>query len=126
MASAREFIELEWETWGGQLAMTVPPSVGRALKTQYPNRVCVVEVPDFTEQELREYCRRRERQWGTIPPDIRPTLRRPLLAKMYCDLATELTWSPVYEYEVFERYWQRITSTRNQDDAPETGVRCIV
>jgi HEAT repeat protein len=123
MAHARQLLDTNWEAWGIRLAMTVPLVVGRALKSQNSERVHVVEVGDFTSEELRNYLQCRHRNWGAIPQDVRQVLRRPLLASLYCKLAGDPGWAPTSEYELFERYWQRIQTARDQADFLEDAER---
>jgi hypothetical protein len=120
VSHARRLLEHDWKGGGIQLAMTAPPTVGRVLENDYPESVRLVEIPDFTIEESRDYLQRRGREWGTIPEDVRRTLRRPLLAALYCDLAAEQNWTPTTEYELFERYWKRLQHTpgRPQADFP--------
>lgn len=115
---ARWLIEPDWSGWGIRLAMTVPLELGRILKGRHPERVQLVEVPDFTAEQLREYLRRRERQWHTIPPDVRETLTRPILAGLYCDLTHDASWVPTTEYDLFARYGLRLRDAREQYDFP--------
>jgi hypothetical protein len=117
-AQVRYLVERDWDSWQIRLAMTAPVAVGRALKNQYPERVHLVEVPDFTSDELRVYLHHRRREWGSIPADVRATLQRPLLAALYCELTADVGWTPTNEYELFERYWLRIRDARDQAAFP--------
>ena len=101
--------------------MTVSPVVGRALKSQNPERVHLIEIGDFTLEELRNYLQCRHRDWGRIPQDVRKVLRRPLLAKLYCEL--DPSWTPKNEYALFERYWQRIQTEGDQADSLQDTER---
>lgn len=47
----------------------------------------VVAVSDFFDLELRTFLIRHGCEWGTIPPDVRKTMRRPLLADISVRLA---------------------------------------
>ncbi len=107
-----------WRDWDIRLAMTVPLALGRILKERHPERVQLVEVPDFTADQLHEYLRRRGRQWNTIPPDVRKTLTRPILAGLYCDLTHDESWVPTTEYDLFARYWRRLGDAGDQYDFP--------
>lgn len=122
VAHARRLLEeADWEAWGIRLAITLPPVVGRALKSQNPEHVHLIEVGDFTAEELHHYLQGRLRDWGAIPQDVRQVLRRPLLAGLYCEL--DPGWVPKNEYGLFERYWQRIQTARDQADFLEDTER---
>lgn len=118
MEQARRVLRYGWEQWGIRLVITAPPSVAHALKSQDPDRVHVVEVPDFTVEELQEYLHRHGRAWGTIPQDVRTILRRPLLAQLYCGLTADPQWAPTHEYDLFARCWRQIRQARDQVDFP--------
>ena len=79
------------------------PPVAQALSTQYGNGVAVTAVRDFTVTELQQYLERNGHDWGTLPPDVRGILRRPLLASLYCDIAAGEDWRPRNEYSLFSR-----------------------
>ena len=51
---------------------------------------------------------RSARAWPDIPGEVRHTLRRPLLARIYRDLAKFSAWHPTNEYELCQRYWNRL------------------
>lgn len=115
---ARELIRKDWEGWAIHLAMTVPPTIGKILEKEAPEKIHHIKVQDFTFEELRTYLERRNRKWETVPSDVRSTLFRPLLAKLYCDLAESPEWLPMNEYQLYERYWECLRTAREQADFP--------
>lgn len=123
MEEARRLVAMDWEGWGVRLAVTTLPPIAQALKSQRPERVSVLDVADFSVSELQEFLRRRGHEWGLLPPDVRHTLRRPILASLFCDLANPAGWTPNNEYELFERYWLRIRDARDQADHHEDLAR---
>jgi len=104
------------DTWGVRVALTATPRLARhdAIKA----RDAIVElVPDFSENELREFLRSHGRSWAAIPPDVRRTMRRPLLAAIFARGAGQ--WSPNVEYELYDAWWRRLTTVRDQPDHPD-------
>lgn len=100
------------------LAMTVPTPLAEGLRASHPNDVEVVFLQDFSDDELREYLDARGRDWVSLPNAVRDTLRRPLLANLYCTITTNTEWSPVHEYELYEQWWARIVRTPEQYEHP--------
>ena len=105
---ARELVARALASGQFRLALAVPPSIARALEEQFGESVCVHAVSDFTDSELLAYMERAGIPWAGIPKDVRNVLRRPLLAGMYGDLPRSDNWTPSNEYELFEKYWERI------------------
>ncbi len=105
---ARRLARLPWEEWGVRVACTCLPDVARTMKAVAGGRCVLHEVSDFTIPELNEYLGRRLGGWGGIPTDVRQTLRRPLLARLYADLAQPGGWAPANEYDLYARCWGRL------------------
>lgn len=118
VSEAKALVEQAWSYWGIRLVMTALPPVAQALKTQYGQEVSVIEIEDFNVHELRRYLEVEGHNWGILPIDVRTILRRPLLAKLYCDIAEGENWRPTDEYALFSRYWRRIRDDRDQADHP--------
>ena len=98
---ANDLLKKDWQGWGIRLAATVPLILGKNLYKKELNKVSLVEVADFDTNELNEYLAYRNQNWQLIPQDVRITLHRPLLAKLYCDLAKESdSWKPTNEYQL--------------------------
>jgi HEAT repeat protein len=125
VTEAKSLAEYNCEESGIRLAITTPLAVGRAIKSQYPDRVQLSEVKDFSARELRIFLQMHDREWGAIPADVRKTLQRPLLANLYCDVVKDQNWIPTNEYELYERYWKRIQTDKDQVDYPYDSVKML-
>jgi hypothetical protein len=113
---ARQLAKLPWEEWQIRLTCTCLPEVARTLKAEARDRCLVHDVEDFSLRELHEYLDLRlEGAWGGIPHDVRQTLRRPLLARLYCELAPPEGWVPANEYELYSRCWARLRKGEQGD-----------
>jgi len=118
IGEARQLVRQPWKRWGIKLALTVPTVVGKALAGDRVEGMHILDVPDFTPKETREYLKRRGYDWGEIPDDVRIMLCRPILAEFYCNVAGTEGWAPHNEYELYERFWQRVTNERDQPHHP--------
>jgi hypothetical protein len=119
---AKQLATQPWEDWNIRVVCTGLPSMARALKAEARDRCRLHDVSDFALAELHEYLNvRLEGAWGRIPFDVRDTLRRPLLARLYCDLAPSEGWAPANEYELYSRCWQRLREGE-QGDHPLDAV----
>jgi hypothetical protein len=114
ITEARRLISQPWKRWGIRLALAVPLVVGEALAADQLEGVHVLKVRDFTPTETRDCLERRGYDWGEIPDDVRATLRRPILAELYCRIAGTDGWAPHNECEIYESFWQRVTNERDQ------------
>jgi hypothetical protein len=113
---ARQLAKLPWEEWQIRLACTCLPEVARTMRAEAGDRCLVHEVEDFSLPELHHYLDiRLEGAWGGIPSDVRQTLRRPLLARLYCELAPPSGWIPANEYELYSRCWGRLREGEQGD-----------
>jgi hypothetical protein len=107
---ARGLAKQPWERWGARLLVSCEPEVAGVFEKAAQGR-CAATVPvgDFTPEELQRYLTRCfGTDWPDIPGDVRDTLRRPLLARLYRDIAQLGAWSPANEYELCQRYWDRL------------------
>jgi|GEM_PF-6973678 hypothetical protein len=121
---ARRLVEQDWEAWSSSLVLVCRLEHANSLQGAYSNRVQIYECRDFTWEELHDYLGRRlETGWAEIPSDVRETLRRPLLAGIYCDEFGESRWESPSEYELYQRVWDRL-STGHQSDWP-LDVGCV-
>lgn len=103
----------DWEGLGICLIATVPPLIAQEMKRLAPDRVTTLIVGDFTRDEMARYLAGSSLQrWQTIPADIRDTLRRPLLAKLYREISTEAEYSPPNEYELYAHWWDDVRRGR--------------
>lgn len=106
---AQELASLPWEDWGIKVAISCLPEVAEIFAEKSKGRHVKFHTDGFTITELHEYLRRRlGSNWYKIPSDVMNTLHRPLLAKIYCDLAEGKSWHPNNEYELFDKYWGRL------------------
>lgn len=113
---ARQLALLPWEEWGVRMACSCLPELARTLKAEGKDRCLVHEVGDFTLPELHRYLDLRlEGVWGDTPQDVRQTLRRPLLARLYCEVAAPRGWEPANEYELYHRCWARLREGEQGD-----------
>lgn len=111
--SAREAERLaqrRMEDWGVRLAITGPPDVVTVFGRAAGGRAAVVPVGAFTPVERDEYLERRlGDRWVHVRSDVRDTLRRPLLAAIYCDEVAQADgWRATDEYDLFDRMWERL------------------
>lgn len=99
------------EDWGVRLAITGPPDVVAVFERAARRRATVVPVGPFTPGERDEYLERRlGDHWIHVRSDVRDTLRRPLLAAIYCDEVAQADgWRATDEYDLFDRMWERLT-----------------
>ena len=78
--------------------------------------------PDFTTTEARECLRRHGCDWGEVREDVCDTLRRPILAGLYCRVAKGGGWAPHNEYEIYARHWRDVTDKREQLHHPSVRL----
>lgn len=107
----------DWNRWGVDLVLSGALQTGNVLAEEKPEQVHHVKLRDFTPAELREYLKRHDRSWETVPADVRDTLKRPLLAGLYTILGSDPDWAPTREYDLYERSWKRIE--RDLSENPE-------
>lgn len=113
--TARDLALQDWEGWGVALCVSGQPSVMQAFVEAAADRVSIATAADFTSQELRLYLTGGDlRSYYAIPQDVRETLRRPLLARLYRDVRTQNDWAPESEYELYNVAWEWAFS---QEDA---------
>jgi hypothetical protein len=121
-ATALELAQHDWDGWGARLVMVCSPRVAVTVKHAAADRCRVAEVSDFSVSELYDYLDRRlGAGWDTIPSNVRATLRRPLLAHFYGELARGGVWQPANEFELFEAYWGRLSDGAQADYPHDAG-----
>lgn len=119
---ARRLVKQDWEALLSSLILVCRPEHANSLHSAYPSRVQVYKCRDFTWEELHDYLSRRlETGWAEIPIDVRETLRRPLLAGIYCEEFAEAGWKPQSEYELYQRVWGRLSTGQQSDWPLDTG-----
>lgn len=106
---AQRLAVIDWEGFGIRLILSAPPIVAQEVKRQASERATIIPVEDFTETEMRQYLVGSDfARWQAIPPDIRDTFRRPLLARLYKQTASGNDWTPSSEYGLYDRWWHKV------------------
>jgi hypothetical protein len=106
---ARDLAYKPWEDWGFYPILTCSADVAKTVEAAARERCRVLEVPKFSTSELQRLLRRVDGiDWPRIPSGIRDTLRLPLHASIYTEIASPGGWLPAREYELYERLWQRL------------------
>jgi hypothetical protein len=124
-AEIQELILTPWEDWGIKVVISCLPEVVETVSEKALNRYTQFPVNGFTITELHEYLRKRlHSNWYGIPHNVINTLRCPLLARLYCDLAEGKAWQPNNEYELFDKYWARIDKGGSLDSAKLKILAC--
>lgn len=109
----RELMEFPWREHGIRLITAIPDDFAKVV-TPSSHAFRVHNLQEFSGEELREYLRRRDVNWGSLPSDMRQLLRWPLLAQLYCDVAGEGSFKPESEYHLFKRTWNRLSHDPRQ------------
>ncbi len=94
---------------GVRLVFTTSPEVAEYI-AQKPELKSVVVLPvvDFTEEEVRRYVVNNDPvRWHEIPIDLQRIIHRPLLARIYRDLALSGGFDGKNEYALFDTYFRR-------------------
>jgi hypothetical protein len=114
LADVETLAKLPLDRWGVRVAVSVSEqeATGKALEAL---NAVVVDVPDFTDDELREFLRRNGRRFEDIREDMLDPMRRPLLAELYVH-ASAARWTPTNEYAFYDACWQRLPEERDQED----------
>ena len=111
---ARRLILEPWDKWGVRVILTCPNELAPMLKSTVGEYGTVVTVGDFSAGELHEYLAESVGPgWPSIPHEVRNTLRRPLLARLYRDTAGTAEWQPSLEYDLYQRCWDDLVSRRS-------------
>jgi hypothetical protein len=107
---ARCLVQQDWETRRMKLAISCSEEVADTIERVAGRRRClVVEVGDFSAAELACYLTEQlGEDWPDIPEDVRRLLRRPLMARLYRDIAQRGRWRPTNEYSLLAAYWDRL------------------
>ena len=105
---ARHLIEIAAHEPGVMVGMAVPSMIARQVSDQYSERVHLVEVGNFTVEELHQLLDSLGHDWTRIPVDVRQALQLPVLAGLYGSIADDPEWHPTREYELYEEMWDRI------------------
>jgi len=109
-SDARELARQSWTELGIRLVVSCEPDIAASILRATPGRhAAPVTVDDFTPEELQRYLSISiGPNWPRIPGDVRDTLRRPLLARLYKEVAVNEPWKYTNEYELYGRFWARL------------------
>ena len=114
----KDLIDRPWERWGMRLVITAPSSAVRELKSDLPISVAIHEVTRFSVDEVDALLQQHGQKWANLPRDLQQLLRMPILAGLYTALAHEsFQHAPHSEYEIFDRFWQRMVDRTSHGDA---------
>ena len=109
---ARDLIRQDWPALGARLVLTAPPLVARALEQTDSDLIHVNSVDDFSVDELDRLLQASGQRWADLPSDLKRLLCKPILAGLFLDLDyTSFQHAPRSEYEIFEKYWDRLTAS---------------
>jgi hypothetical protein len=115
---ARDLVRQDWVEWGMRLVLTVPRGVAQSLAITDGDVIHVHSVDDFSVDELDTLRKQSGQRWADLPPDLKKLLRHPILAGLFLELPyVSFQSAPRSEYEIFERFWQRITAKGRSGDA---------
>ncbi|MEA2337865.1 MAG: hypothetical protein QOE82_1872, partial [Thermoanaerobaculia bacterium] len=120
IAEVNTLLTLPLAEWGVRVVLTAPRAYAEALR----ERITCVEVENFTTTEVRDFLRIHDCDPDSVPPDIRETLKLPLLAWIYTAVArTDREFRPQNEYPIYERYWMRLRTAGVQAKYPADETR---
>ena len=106
---ARDLIQRDWMRWRIRLILAVPDTVARALEHTYSETIHVHRIGDFSINELDALLKQHGQRWVDLPSDLKKLLCKPILAGIFLELPyTSFQDAPCSEYEIFEKFWQKI------------------
>lgn len=106
---ARALVSHPWERWGMRLALTTTNAVAESLRPHLYNFLQLLEVDQFSLDEIDSLLGLHGHVWGDLPSDLQKLLRTPILAGLYLRLPYDsFSSAPNAEYEIFEAYWDRL------------------
>lgn len=110
LKEAEALARLPLEDWGIRVCVSGPIDTIKAMEAAAGDRIRTVRVGDFLPAERDAYLSLHFGEgWTQIAPDVRDTLRRPLLARLYCnEVADPSAWHPTNEYALYHRFWNRL------------------
>lgn len=114
---ARRLTRQDWPQLGMRLVISTSDAVATALRLSDSEVVHLHTVAEFTTDELEAYLIRNGRSWTELPGDLKRLLRNPILAGLYVRLPhASIERAPRSEYEIFQRFWQRIRARGGTGD----------
>ena len=115
---ARALLQRDWMRWRMRLILAVPDTVARALEHTDRETIHVHRIGDFSIDELDALLKQHGQQWANLPSDLKKLLCKPILAGLFLELRyTSFQDAPCSEYEIFEKFWARITANSYDGDA---------
>ncbi|MDB5389523.1 MAG: hypothetical protein JWM11_5169, partial [Planctomycetaceae bacterium] len=107
---------------GISIAISCSDTIAKSLEMTFHREIAVTFCADFSWEQVHDLLHKRlGPEWTLIDDAVRETLRRPLLAAIYCDEVFESNWRPTNEYELYDVYWGRLL-TRQQTSTPMDEV----
>ena len=110
---ARDLIRQDWMRWRMRLILTVPNTVARELEQIDRKNIHVHRVSDFSVNELDALFKQQGQKWADLPSDLKKLLCKPILAGLFLELSDtsfQFQDAPCSEYELFEKFWERIAT----------------
>ncbi|MGO9598553.1 MAG: hypothetical protein ACLP7Q_11240 [Isosphaeraceae bacterium] len=109
-SDARRLANVDWAQLGIRVAVSCDEDVAATIIRNTPGRDAdPVTVGNFTAEELQRYLRITiGPDWPRIPGDVRDVLRRPLLARLYREVARNKAWRYTSEYALYWKFWSRL------------------
>lgn len=100
-----------WDDFGIKICFSCLPEYTRNISaTIFDKYIYSFHTEGFSVSELHDYLNNHLKyQSFQIPSDILNTLHRPLLAKIYCDIAQSEQWVASSEYELYNKYWNNLS-----------------
>ena len=115
---ARDLIRQDWMLWRMRLILTVPNTVAHALEHTDNETIQVHRIDEFSINELDALLKQHDQRWADLPSDLKKLLCKPILAGLYLELSyTSFLDAPCSEYEIFEKYWQKMVAKCQLGDA---------
>lgn len=109
---ASRIIEAGWDRLGIDLVVSSQPMTADWLRRS-PAAPEVVEVEEFSVQELSAYLARNDVDQSVLPDDLFLLLQKPILARLYVSqLRGRLLRRPETEYELMESFWTHAVQDR--------------
>jgi hypothetical protein len=103
--------ELPLDRYGLRVVVTLPEKQATRSALEGLN-VEVVDIVDFTEDELAEFLRRHGKRARDIRDDMLLQMQRPLRAELYVRV-TKGEWRQTNEYTFYEAYWESTLTPAN-------------
>ena len=109
---ARDLIRQDWMRLGYASDIeSFRIQVARGLEQTDNENIHVHHIGDFSVNELDALLKQHGQQWADLPSDLKKLLCKPILAGLFLELPyTSFQDAPCSEYEIFEKFWEKITA----------------